>query len=265
MEQLHPDGVPKSSISDIQKHLTSTPLPPSSQTNGGRTISSQADLAAAAAQFAAHCQRARLAAADPPAANGDGKQRQEYPIEDTEMGGTDNRKGLSLDLVATGSRSSDPEIASPGSGSGSQGSSGSGAEKRRRPSWLSVFRCVLDAVGRRRRSGDLSCLSSSSSSSSSSRVHQSACAPHIRHRTHPHYSILTLICHHPNLRALYWREMLGAIRNPTDVAGRMLLFAYIGVACGLVFWRMGDGQGLESLHNRINVLFIMALQLLLMP
>ncbi len=72
------------------------------------------------------------------------------------------------------------------------------------------------------------------------------------------------ICHH-SPRALYWREMLGAIRNPTDVAGRMLLFTFIGVTCGLVFWRMGDGRGLESLHNRINLMFVMALQLMLLP
>jgi len=59
--------------------------------------------------------------------------------------------------------------------------------------------------------------------------------------------------------------VLVAIRNPTDVAGRMMVFAYMGATCGLVFWRMGDGRGMESLQNRVNVLFIMALQFLLMP
>lgn len=66
-------------------------------------------------------------------------------------------------------------------------------------------------------------------------------------------------------RALVWREMLGTVRNPADVAGRMLLFAYMGVVCGLVFWRMGDGDGVDGVRNRINVLFIMSLQFLLMP
>jgi hypothetical protein len=36
----------------------------------------------------------------------------------------------------------------------------------------------------------------------------------------------------------------------------MLLFVYMGTVCGLVFWRMGDGTGLEAVRNRINVLFI---------
>ncbi|KAI8463050.1 MAG: P-loop containing nucleoside triphosphate hydrolase protein [Monoraphidium minutum] len=66
-------------------------------------------------------------------------------------------------------------------------------------------------------------------------------------------------------RALLWREMLGTIRNPADVAGRMLLFAWMGVFCGLVFWRMGDSAGLDGARSRVNVLFIMAQQFLLMP
>ena len=45
----------------------------------------------------------------------------------------------------------------------------------------------------------------------------------------------------------------------------MLVFAWMGAACGAVFWRMGDSGGLESVHNRINVLFITANYFLLLP
>jgi hypothetical protein len=44
------------------------------------------------------------------------------------------------------------------------------------------------------------------------------------------------------------------MRNPADVAGRMLLFTWVGVFCGLVFWRLGDG--LDAARNRVNILFI---------
>ena len=66
-------------------------------------------------------------------------------------------------------------------------------------------------------------------------------------------------------RALLWREMAGAARNPADVAGRMLLFAYLGAAAGLVFWRCGDGGGLEAVRDRMNVVFMLVLSYLLMP
>ncbi|GBF91998.1 ABC transporter G family [Raphidocelis subcapitata] len=65
--------------------------------------------------------------------------------------------------------------------------------------------------------------------------------------------------------ALLWRELLWTMRNPADVAGRMLLFAYLGAGCGVVFWRAADAPGLDSLRDRINVLFILVQQFLMMP
>jgi hypothetical protein len=46
----------------------------------------------------------------------------------------------------------------------------------------------------------------------------------------------------------------------------MLVFCWLGVLCGLVFWRAGDDAfGAEGVRNRLNVLFIQAQQYLLMP
>ncbi|KAI8470836.1 MAG: hypothetical protein J3K34DRAFT_521019 [Monoraphidium minutum] len=64
-------------------------------------------------------------------------------------------------------------------------------------------------------------------------------------------------------RALLRREMLATMRNPADVAGRMLLFAWVGVFCGLVFWRLG--AGLDGLRGRVNLLFVESLQFMLLP
>jgi hypothetical protein len=54
-------------------------------------------------------------------------------------------------------------------------------------------------------------------------------------------------------RVLLGRELLVTMRNPADVAGRMLLFAWVGVFAGLVFWRLSTG--LDAVRNRVNLLF----------
>jgi hypothetical protein len=45
----------------------------------------------------------------------------------------------------------------------------------------------------------------------------------------------------------------------------MLLFTYLGAGVGVVFWRTADVPGLDSLRDRVNVLFILAQQFLMMP
>jgi hypothetical protein len=41
--------------------------------------------------------------------------------------------------------------------------------------------------------------------------------------------------------------------HPNPPPGRMLLFTWVGVFCGLIFWRLGDG--LDAARNRINLVF----------
>jgi len=64
-------------------------------------------------------------------------------------------------------------------------------------------------------------------------------------------------------KTLLARELLVTMRNPADVAGRMLLFTWVGAFCGLVFWRLGDG--LDAARNRVNILFIIVQLFMLLP
>lgn len=50
--------------------------------------------------------------------------------------------------------------------------------------------------------------------------------------------------------------------QPPPFAGRMLLFTWVGVFCGLVFWRLGEGM--DAVRNRTNLLFIENLQFMLL-
>ncbi len=38
---------------------------------------------------------------------------------------------------------------------------------------------------------------------------------------------------------LAWRELLAVTRNPADVAGRTLVFCWVGVIVGLIFFSLG--------------------------
>ncbi|GBF87651.1 ABC transporter G family [Raphidocelis subcapitata] len=64
-------------------------------------------------------------------------------------------------------------------------------------------------------------------------------------------------------RVLMWRELLAVTRNPADVAGRMLIFAWIAVLTGLIYYNLGDT--LEDLRSRLNVLFLQPTIFLLLP
>lgn len=41
-------------------------------------------------------------------------------------------------------------------------------------------------------------------------------------------------------RTLLWRELLAMMRNPLDVAGRMLCFALLATFTGLIFWNLDE-------------------------
>lgn len=39
-------------------------------------------------------------------------------------------------------------------------------------------------------------------------------------------------------RVLLWRESISILRNPADIAGRMLVFVWLGIFVGLLFYDM---------------------------
>lgn len=43
------------------------------------------------------------------------------------------------------------------------------------------------------------------------------------------------------LRWLMWRSLLAYLRNPADVAGRLLMYLFVGIMLGLIF--LGDRRG----------------------
>ncbi|KXZ56416.1 hypothetical protein GPECTOR_1g370 [Gonium pectorale] len=65
------------------------------------------------------------------------------------------------------------------------------------------------------------------------------------------------------VRALFWRELLSMTRNPADVAGRMLIFCWIALVVGIIFYGIGDY--FESVRSRTDVMFIEVCVLLLLP
>jgi hypothetical protein len=62
---------------------------------------------------------------------------------------------------------------------------------------------------------------------------------------------------------LLWRELLSVTRNPADVAGRCLIFTWLAVFVGLIFYNLPTT--VDSLRSRMNVLFVEPVILLLMP
>jgi len=65
------------------------------------------------------------------------------------------------------------------------------------------------------------------------------------------------------LRVLFWREILAITRNPADVAGRMLIFTWISIFLGLIYFDLGNN--IADLRSRMNVLFIQPVIFLLLP
>jgi len=64
-------------------------------------------------------------------------------------------------------------------------------------------------------------------------------------------------------RVLFWRELLSVSRNPADAAGRILVFSYTGLLCGLFFYNLSTG--FEGLRSRLNLFYIEAFFLVLLP
>jgi ATP-binding cassette subfamily G (WHITE) protein 2 len=60
-----------------------------------------------------------------------------------------------------------------------------------------------------------------------------------------------------------WRELMATTRNPADVAGRLLVCAYVGLMVGLVGYNIGSG--LEALRARLNIMYAQILVCLLLP
>eukprot|EP00878_Enallax_costatus_P000100 GHUV01000134.1.p1 GENE.GHUV01000134.1~~GHUV01000134.1.p1 ORF type:complete len:870 (+),score=236.10 GHUV01000134.1:1054-3663(+) len=65
------------------------------------------------------------------------------------------------------------------------------------------------------------------------------------------------------LRTLLWREFLSITRNPADVAGRCLIFCWLAIFVGLIYYNLPNT--VDSLRSRLNVLFVEPVILLLLP
>eukprot|EP00775_Hariotina_reticulata_P006450 gene6450-6679_t len=64
-------------------------------------------------------------------------------------------------------------------------------------------------------------------------------------------------------RALVWREGIKVTRNPADVAGRTLTFAWVALLVGLIYYNMPADA--SSIRQRLNVLFSTLCFFVLMP
>jgi len=64
-------------------------------------------------------------------------------------------------------------------------------------------------------------------------------------------------------RVLLWREVLSVTRNPADVAGRCLIFTWLAVFIGLIFYNLPTTA--DSLRARLNVIHVAPVIMLLMP
>jgi len=64
-------------------------------------------------------------------------------------------------------------------------------------------------------------------------------------------------------RVLLGREILSVTRNPADIAGRCLIFTWLAIFVGLIFYNLPTS--LDSTRSRLNVLFVAPVILLLMP
>lgn len=67
----------------------------------------------------------------------------------------------------------------------------------------------------------------------------------------------------PCLRVLLWRELKSVTRNPADVAGRCLIFTWLAIFLGLIFYNLPPT--VDALRARMNVLFVEPVILLLLP
>lgn len=73
-----------------------------------------------------------------------------------------------------------------------------------------------------------------------------------------HTLVLVVPC-----RILLWREFLSVTRNPADVAGRCLIFSWLAIFVGLIYYNLSPN--VDSLRARLNVLFVEPVILLLLP
>jgi ABC-type multidrug transport system permease subunit len=64
-------------------------------------------------------------------------------------------------------------------------------------------------------------------------------------------------------RVLLWREFLSVTRNPADVAGRCLIFSWLAIFVGLIYYNLASD--VDALRARLNVLFVEPVILLLLP
>ena len=66
------------------------------------------------------------------------------------------------------------------------------------------------------------------------------------------------------IRVLAWREMLLITRNPADVAGRLLINAWVGCFLGVVFWGSG-GEIVSDIRSTSSALYIEVIASQLIP
>lgn len=72
-----------------------------------------------------------------------------------------------------------------------------------------------------------------------------------------------MVCFVVCCRVLLWREFLSITRNPADVAGRCLIFCWLAIFVGLIYYNLPNT--VDSLRSRLNVLFVEPVILLLLP
>ncbi|KAG1665475.1 hypothetical protein FOA52_007607 [Chlamydomonas sp. UWO 241] len=65
-------------------------------------------------------------------------------------------------------------------------------------------------------------------------------------------------------RTLAWRELLLSTRNPADVAGRTIIFTWVGIVIGLVFWSDG-GSEVQAIRTNTYALFAEVTAFVLLP
>lgn len=65
-------------------------------------------------------------------------------------------------------------------------------------------------------------------------------------------------------RVLLWRQYLAITRNPADVAGRMLIFAWVALFCGLVWYDLSEDVTV-SLRATMSCLFVSLTIFMLLP
>jgi hypothetical protein len=83
------------------------------------------------------------------------------------------------------------------------------------------------------------------------------------HEVNPTLCCRLLLFHVPSCRVLLWREFLSVTRNPADVAGRCLIFSWLAIFVGLIYYNLSSD--VDSLRARLNVLFVEPVILLLLP